>query len=40
MYSLIVKNISISNNLVYSNGSNSINSVYYKYNFCLNTVKC
>ena len=33
-----VKNISISSYSLYSNGSNSTNSVYYKYRFCLHTV--
>ena len=37
VYSLIVKNISISSYSVYSNCSNSAN---YKYRFCLLTVKC
>ena len=38
-YSLIVKNISISSYSVFSNSSNSAYSVYYKYIFCLHTVK-
>ena len=39
-YSIIVKNISISNYSVYSNSSNSANSLWYKYRICLHTVKC
>ena len=38
--SLILKNISISSYSVESNSFNSNNSVYYKYSFCLSTVKC
>ena len=39
VHSLIVKNISISSNSVYSNTSNSANSVWYKYKFSLHTVR-
>ena len=39
VHSLIVKNISISSYSVQSNSSNSNNSVYYEYRFCLHTVK-
>ena len=39
-YSLIVKNISISSYSVLLSSSNSANSVYYKYKFCLHPVKC
>ena len=39
-YSLIVKNISVPIYSVQSSSSNSANSVWYKYIFCLHTVKC
>ena len=33
----MVKNISITNNLILSNSYNSNNSVYFKYSFCQNS---
>ena len=39
-YSLVMKNISISSYSVELSSSNSTNSVWCKYKFCLHTVKC
>ena len=36
----MIKNISLSSSSVYSNSSSPTNSVYYRYRFCLHTVKC
>ena len=37
VHSLIVKKVSISSYSVYSDSSNSANSVYYEYRFCLHS---